>query len=445
MLATFRCVTGFMLLFVLGLGIPVFAEPASSRLAIRNVHMIDGTGKDLGIGTILVDGTHIKAIGQKAFRADREIDGSGLFAVPGYIDAHLHLLIGVAPASGNCHDVLDQVSPALVSMLESGFTTVMSLGDPLTDISTLRDRLAEGTNGPRLLVVGPVLVAKGHPSLHRTGFCSNAQEIDSPRQARTVVANLAKSGVDGIKIVYDELWSPRLDDDSVAAIVAEAHSRGLLVYAHVQTERDALQAVRLGVDRLAHLPVEKLSADAIAILGKRRIPIVTTVHLHAPIRKADGQFISHSGREIASDRLPEQEKRVEDMRDNIVALRAAGIPVAFGTDRYRGSDVVENPVGHEVESLPPSLSGTDQLRLLTADAARFIGREKDVGRLASGATADIILLAGDPRTDAGQLRNIVAIFAQGRLVLDRRGRPSGDHALTAPAYGPAQIADSNAL
>lgn len=397
------------------------AAPVHESLAITNVRMIDGTGQDLGLGSISIRDGRIISVSRRSLRSERSMDGSGLYAVPGFIDAHLHLVAGPTPASGHCDDVVDHLEAILSGFQARGFTTIMSLGDPTADIATLREKLKAGQlSGPRLGIVGPALVASGHPSVRREGYCTTVQEVENPEQARAIVETLANSGVDGIKIIYDELWAPRPADAIVSAIVRAAHRRGLPVFAHVETERDALRAIELGVDRLAHLPIEALSDQAVAQLAAKRIPIATTLHLHAPLRREDGTLVDHGNRAIAPDRLPARHARIAAMRANVAALLQKGGVMAFATDRYRSSDAHEDPVAHELDSLPTALSGTDRLRMMTFDAARFIGRDKELGRLAKGMRADIVLLGGDPRRDPDQLNNVVAVIRNGVLVVDRR-------------------------
>lgn len=412
-------------LVLAALGISAANAPALARkaesLTVTNVQMIDGTGKDLGRGTISIRDGRIKSVSRRSLRSDRTIDGSGLYAVPGFIDAHLHLMAGPTPASGNCADAVEQIGPTLSGLQARGFTTIMSLGDPLADIAKLRDKVDAGQLvGPRLMIVGPTLVAVGHPSVGRSGYCTTVKEVENAEQARAVVEELARSGVDGVKIIYDELWAPRLDDATVSAIVVAAHQRGLPVFAHVETERDAVRAVELGVDRFAHLPIEKLSDTTIAQFATKRLPIATTIHLHALLKGENGALVDHGLRAIGPDRLPARQARLAAMRTNVDGLVEMGGVIAFGTDRYRSSDTHEDPVAHELESLPTALSGSDRLRMMTLDAARFVGREKELGRLAKGMQADIVLLGGDPRRDPSQLGNVVVVIEGGEVVVDRR-------------------------
>lgn len=194
----------------------------------------------------------------------RALDATGLVAVPGLIDAHVHWGAAaqerwaVAPLSPEA--VGDEFAAFLpaerAASLEHGVTTVKSMGDPLDWILGMRAAVAAGMDRPRVYAVGPLLTADGgHPAgdMFRGNDWLIAQarrQFSAGREtaaAKEVVA-LADRGVDAIKLVYDDGRGtlPRLDEGVLAAATDAAHGCALPVHAHVGTCAEALVLVVLG-------------------------------------------------------------------------------------------------------------------------------------------------------------------------------------------------------
>ena len=125
---------------------------AAQDLVITNAGIIDGNGGSIEQGTVVVRNGRIASVSAGATAAPglMEIDAHGMTLMPGFIDAHRHII------RGNPDQWLsEQASDRMQEFLDAGFTTVLSAGDPLESILELRRRLAEGEiAGPRLLTSG---------------------------------------------------------------------------------------------------------------------------------------------------------------------------------------------------------------------------------------------------------------------------------------------------
>lgn len=227
---------------------------------------------------------------------------------------------------------------------------------------------------------------------------------------------------------------PRL----VAQIVAKAHAAGLQVTAHVETAEDFRQAVRAGVDELAHVPgwlvtsaadgesARLTEADARLAL-ERHVRVVTTavagsampsVPGHHPHGHHDGHAAGMSDHHPAAD-----DNRLQILKDNLALLHRAGVRVVVGSDHAETSLA-------EVMQLD-RLDLFDNLTLLKmwcedTPASIFPGRR--IGRFDEGYEASFVALAGNPVEDFSQVQRIVRRFKQG-VNLDRSFRhdaaPSG--------------------
>jgi imidazolonepropionase-like amidohydrolase len=391
-------------------------------LAINNARILDGTGRVIDRGSVLVSGERIVAVGTSEQRATRTIDARHMTVMPGMIDTHVHLITGPAPDSYGCDEVVEHLGDTLEGLLRRGFTTILSPGDQVPHILVLRERLAAGVvRGPRLLAVGPVFSAPNHPGGQRTNFCDSPVVARDEVTARTEVRKLAEGGVDGIKIIYDSAWPPRPEDAIVAAIADEAQGQQIPAIAHIQTVEDALRAVHLGVDRIVHLPrIGSFDSAAVAILKDASVSISTTVHLWAPIDGPNEAKLNHGGREYTDEQLAETEAGLAALLVNVRTLWNADIPIAFGTDSYRGQNVAQDPIGHEIETLGRVLSPAEVGTALTRNAAAFLGLSDQLGTIEPGKLADITIVDGDPLADVSQSANVKVVIKAGEVVIDDR-------------------------
>jgi imidazolonepropionase-like amidohydrolase len=391
-------------------------------LAINNARIIDDSGRVIENGSVLIRDDRIVAVGTAEQAASRMIDARRMTVMPGMIDTHVHLITGPAPDSHGCDEVIDHLDDTLAALLRRGFTTVLSPGDEAPDILTLRKRLADGdVLGPRLLAVGPVFSAPNHPGGQRQNFCDSAVAATDEGAMRARVRELSDANVDGIKIIYDSAWPPRPDDGVVAAITDEAQRRNVAVMAHVQTVDDALRAVQLGVDRLVHLPrTGSFDSAAMTVLRNAGVRVSSTVHLWAPVNGPNETKLDHGGRELIAQQLQQAEAGLAAVLANVRALWDAGIPIAFGTDAYRGENRAQDPIAHEIETLEGVLTPEEILAALTRNGAAFLGLSDQLGTLEPGKVADIVIIDGDPLADPSRLANVKVVIKAGEVVVDAR-------------------------
>jgi amidohydrolase family protein len=183
-----------------------------------------------------------------------------------------------------------------------------------------------------------------------------------------------------------------LDPRLLSGIVKKSHAEGLRVIAHINTAADFRNAVSAGVDEIAHLPLEKLTAaDARAAAGRGLI-VVTTTMSHRPT--------SHV-------------KDIDDVnRHNLNLLHSAGVRLAVGTDD------TNRTVMAEAENLS-RLGVFDKLtllRLMTELTAQTIFPERKIGFLRDGYEASFLVLNGNPLADFANIRKVTARVKQGHLL-----------------------------
>ena len=188
------------------------------------------------------------------------LDGTGKIVMPGLINAHTHLFSQGKPLNPKlatpkgqrmvatfAHSPLGKpymaatVRHNATTLLESGVTTIRTLGDVGYEVVTLRDQIDAGQIlGPRILASGPLMaIPEGH------GAPLIALTSGTPEEARTAVAQNLKAGVNAIKIAatggvtdaqeIGEAGSPQMSVEQMRAICDEAHQYGVIVGAHAQS------------------------------------------------------------------------------------------------------------------------------------------------------------------------------------------------------------------
>ena len=183
---------------------------ASQDLIITNARIIDGSGATIEQGSIVVrDGRIMSVSENNDARGGVQIDAQGMTVMPGFIDAHRHVIRG-EPEQW----MREQASDRMREFLEAGFTTVLSAGDPREEILELRRQVEAGEIlGPRLIVSGRVFLARDSggfaPGVDPARF-DRSRPPNRPTetaiaiphdQTRATVQELVEAGVDAIKTI----------------------------------------------------------------------------------------------------------------------------------------------------------------------------------------------------------------------------------------------------
>jgi imidazolonepropionase-like amidohydrolase len=382
-----------------------------------------------GPSSILVTDGKIISItpGRSPVPADTKLIDLGTATLaPGLIDLHVHL--SSDPGGDYRSEAVDPdewgvvigTKNARLSLL-SGFTTVRDLGSAPQVGFVLRRGTAEGKIiGPRIISSGPAIsIIGGHgdvsgfrpdvnAALDGNNTCTGAE------QCAARVRQFAKAGADVIKITatggvlsqqargLDLHFTP----DEMASIVKTAHGLGLKVAAHAHGPRGIEAAARAGVDTIEH----GTFADAAALKAMKDngTVMVPTLMAFTGIRERLGKGIY----------TPQVEAKVRATLSEVgkagKSARSQGITVAFGTD----SGVFEHGRNAEEFQTYVDLFGMTPAEALASGthvAAKVLGMDAEIGRIAPGLSADMIATDIDPQTDARALQNIRWVMVRGRV------------------------------
>ncbi len=340
----------------------------------------------------------------------------------GLIDTHLHFFdFRVVTDPDSLAEFVQDTAPVLLQQfLDCGVTTIKSVGDPTTEVLDLRAKLAAGTlRGPQMLITGNGLTGRdGHPASTIFGgnpwFRARATgEVDSPEMMRDLVHYLADRGVDAIKLLSEGgCWCPgspkylwknpvfpnaveliRLPTNILRAGIETAHERDLRVTVHTVQQDAAIEALEAGADGLEHgVTVEPITDKAfVDLMVARKATYASTLWIHDAVHP-------HT-------------------RPNTKLMADAGVTMVLGSDSFCGRGAFGQNTLEEAELLEAAgLSSREVLVAATSNAARHLGRP-DIGAVAPGMRADLIVLAEDPTASVSNLRTLTHTILKGEIVV----------------------------
>ncbi|WP_030889982.1 amidohydrolase family protein [Streptomyces sp. NRRL F-5053] len=398
--------------------------PAVHDLVISRAHVFDGRRALAGLYDIAVDGGEIAGVSARPLRGRRQVDADGGWVVPGLIDTHIHFYDVRAVSGPESLRAFEQseLPGKLGLFLDHGITTIKSVGDPTDGILRTRAALAAGTlRGPRLLATGCGITGRdGHPAA--TVFGGNpwararfTGEVESVQQMRDLVHHLADREVDAVKLLSEGacahsggpayLWRNPAFPDGIAlerlplellrAGVEAGHERGLRVTVHTTQQAAAREAIEAGADGLEHgVTVEPLTD-------------------HALIDLMLDHGVTYTPTLWIDDARP-------DARGNLRKAAEAGVHIALGSDTFSGRGRYGANTLEEAELMVAAgMTPAQVLAAGTSGAARQCARP-DLGAVAPGKRADLLVLNADPTADITGLRDLRMVVLDGEPVVDRR-------------------------
>jgi imidazolonepropionase-like amidohydrolase len=337
--------------------------------------------------TVLIRNGRIAAVGTQISvpATTQVIDCRGRPLMAGFWNCHAHFTepkwsaAATAPAA--------ELTANLQAMFTRyGFTSVVDLGSDPTATFPLRARLRAGeVQGPTLRSAGgPIYPAQGIP-FYLDYLPAEVREHmfqpSTPEAARAIVAQTTWDR-DLVKL-FTGSWVARgkvkpMELAVAIAAVEAAHAKGLQVFAHPSNLEGTRVALEAGVDVLAHAPDDTRGIDGSLLqrMADRHMAMVPTLQL----------FHDIPGEDMAA------------IRDLVRDFHARGGELLFGTDV--GYIPVYDPSVEFAQLGQLGLKTAEILRMLTTGPARHFGVESQVGRIAVGQTADLVVLAADPEQDS---------------------------------------------
>lgn len=421
--------------------IGVRPEPPIGKgvVALKAARLIDGTGAPaIRNAIVIVTNNTITEVGDaRSVRIPagaKVIDLGDVTLLPGFIDAHTHLIGRVlGDPEGEMSAVRDYESfTAILGVLHArdtlmaGFTSVRNVGasGPFSDMA-LRKAINEGwTPGPRMETAGHALgITGGHcddngfrPGVVEQGFKDGI--ANGPEEIRAAVRYQIKYGADVIKTCAtggvlsegDAVGATQYSFEELKALVEESNKLERKVAAHAHGTEGIKLAVRAGVSSIEHGSF--LDEEGARMMAERGTFLVPTLMAGEAVERAAKNGV------LKGLRAEKAFAAAAAMRRGIKIAVANKVQIALGTD----AGVIPHGTNAREFILLVEWGGLTNMESITAgtlNGARLLGWDKNVGSLASGKWADIVAVSGDPLKDIHAMEKVVFVMKNG--VVYKRG------------------------
>ena len=391
--------------------------------------VVDAESQPRGPSTITVTDGKIVSVADGFTAAPAQavtVDLKDKTVVPGMVDLHVHLTgdpggdFWKGAVEPDEWDVVVGAKNARLTAL-AGFTTVREAGSGPASAFSLRRGTAEGfIDGPRIVAAGPSLaIVGGHgdvsgfrPEVNElldSGFtCTGAVECaEKVRLASQNGADIIKiTATGGVLSQQGRGLEAHFTSAEMKSIADTAHSLGLKVMAHAHGARGIEAAARAGIDSIEHgTYLDEAAARAMKDNGTVLVP---TLMAFKGVTERLGQGVY----------TPVVEAKIRDVAETArvfmgKALRW-GVPIAFGTDA--GVFGHGRNAGEFALMVEQGMSHRDAFAAATTHAARVLGLENEIGRIAPGYSADLIAVEANPLDDTSTLENVDWVMVRGRVI-----------------------------
>jgi imidazolonepropionase-like amidohydrolase len=379
--------------------------------------------------------------GTSARTGARVIDLAGKTLLPGLIDAHVHVTatipdffrLTLLPQSL----IAAQAKDILAAMLMRGFTTVRDAGG--ADTGLVKAVELGHFVGPRLFIAGRAITQTGGHGDSRPAFfrghygcvsCGAAGILgsiaDGVGEVRRAAREEMRNGAHHIKVMAgggvaspsDPLDGTQYSIEEMTAIVQEARAARTYVMAHAYSPESIVRAVRCGVRSIEHGNL--IDAETAAVMAEHGAYLVPTLATYDALYR-NGARLGWSPEMMAKLEIVRQQG-VEAIR----IAKSAGVKIGYGTDLL-GEMHADQSLEFSLRA--PAMSAAEMLRSATCVNAELMGRAGELGVIAQGAVADLIVVDGNPLDDLALLQqqgqHLPLIMKAGKLYKDELAGRAG--------------------
>jgi len=404
-------------------------------VVLKAARLIDGTGAaPINNAVVIITDNTITAVGTAGSvnvpANARTIDLGDVTLLPGFIDAHTHLIGRVlGDPEGDNAGVRDFESFAAIlsvgnarATLMAGFTSVRNVGAAgKFDDMALRKAINEGwTPGPRMMSAGHAIGMRGghcdengfRPGLFDPGIEEGI--ADGPEQVRAAVRYQIKYGADVIKTCAtggvlsegDAVGATQYTYEELKALVDEANKLERKVAAHAHGTEGIKIAVRAGVSSIEHGSF--LDDEGARLMKERGTFLVPTLSASEAVERAAKSGV------LKGLRAEKALAAAAAARHAIKLAVANKIPIALGTD----AGVVPHGTNAREFVLMVQWGGMNPMDSIVAgtlNGAKLLGWEKHLGSLTAGKWADIVAVSGNPLQDIETMQKVVFVMKNGLI------------------------------
>ncbi len=387
------------------------------QVLFRNGRLFDSlSGEMLDDHHVLVEGSVIKEVSDRPITAEgvEVLDLGGRTLMPGLIDAHFHAMAAdpdFAKMEAMPRSLLAQHARQLLeAALARGFTSLRDAGG--ADYGLALAIKAGLIKGPRLFYSGRALTQTGGHADFRAledhsafCFCGQGSHVfgviaDGVPAVRQAAREELRKGATQIKIMAsggvaspsDPIWNLQYSEEEIRAIVWEAASWRTYVMAHAYTPEAISRCVQFGVRSIEHANlIDEPTAALCAAEGAYVVPTLVTY-----------DALHRFGPELGLPAVSQEKLKAVRAAGltSLEILKSAGVRMGFGTDLLGAMQAHQS---EEFTIRAEVLSPAEVLRSATSVNAAMMNAEGELGVVAPGALADLLVVDGDPLADLGVL------------------------------------------
>ena len=410
----------------------------TASIVLENCDVVDGLGNLSERGRdVVVEGNRIAAVlghGESGGPARGphtiRIDATGKTVMPGLIDAHCHMTYGESLGQEE-QDIWTSVEGRTLraawnvqKVLAAGVTGISQPGGSYFIGVAVRDGIAaKRVKGPRMTSAGRYITTSNgltdwYPDdagVIEGGIGIRCNTLD---EMIAEIRRQVKNGVDFIKLAdspFGEYQSFR--DEELVTVAGLAHQLGKRCTIHARGDAETKAAIRAGFDWIMHGNL--MTRDTVELLAEHQTPLVPTLLL-LEVWAEYGHLIGSPPYIVAASK-----QMLERTRESLHMAHEAGVKFVLGTD----TGFAVTPYGEwhakELELLMKygGLSELEAIQAGTSNAGIVLGLDGEVGAVAPGWLADLLVVAGDPTQDITVLQDrtlIETIILDGEIVeIDR--------------------------
>lgn len=396
------------------------------RIVFKNINIFDGIKDECKNNrTVIVDEGKIIKIweGDRAEEAENgEVyDCIGMTMMPGLIDCHANIVgliteeqrYGIVPrtiASSTLRGVAEGKN-----CIEHGVTTIRvdTVGHHGT--YALRDAFDTGSFvGPHMILPGRAICTTcGH------GWNFGNHIADGPWEVRQAVREEIMAGADWIKLMITGgagTATERIEDQQmckaeIEAGIDEAHARGKKCFAHLTTSKAINEAIDAGIDSVEHgILMDEATAYHMAETNTTLVPTLGVYR----------RLVECGENGLVPDYMYKKSMAVVEQHTQSYrnALKA-GVNLVAGTDSGQDWFPLGSSLLRELEIMnEEGLSIFETLKSATSNAAELLDTS-DIGRVAEGFNADLLIIQGNPLEEISSIRNMRFVLKDGEIVAGR--------------------------
>ena len=385
---------------------------------------------------VLLEGTKLRAVARQDELGVPDgaevLDFPTATLLPGLIDCHTHTNMPGTGRRGEDVHVNDtdgirllRAADNVATALRTGVTTVCDCGGWHDTTFRLKEGIEQG------LVEGPRVLASGRPITVTGGHCwFMGEEADGVDGVRHAARRLLKEGADFLKVmatggstIGSDPFRPAFTSEELHAIADEGHRRGKRIAAHTRSNLTTGMVIDAEIDIVMHgWGADETGArvfdDHLADrMAEREVWVNPTLHItrsRIPMLQAKVDAGEATDDEIAMlDRIT---KGHATTLDQISRYVSHGVRLMAGSDCGWGM----YPFGRfylELAAMTNAgLTATQAIASATSLNARALGIDDQVGTVAAGMEADLLLVDGKPDDDVEDLAKVLAVFKAGRRI-----------------------------